>query len=213
MGNCGARTHACRVHTRVNTCFALLALAACCKAAVPTPSSHFGYTPGDDYKLADTSEIFAYFHKLAAASDRIRLEEFGRSSEGRPMYVAFISAPENLKKLDHYRQIAARLALGQASAEEAGALAEEGRAVVWIDSGLHASEVAPAQQAPLLAYKVLTDDSAEVEMVRRNVILMQVPVINPDGLDMIAHWYQKNVGTPYETAPMPWLFQKYSGAR
>jgi hypothetical protein len=82
---------------------------------------------------------------------------------------------------------------------------------VWIDSGLHASEVAPAQQAPLLAYKMLTDDSAEVEAVRRNVILMQVPVINPDGLDMIAHWYRKNVGTPYETAPMPWLFQKYSG--
>ena len=190
---------------------ALLALAACCQGAVPTPASHFGYTPGDDYKLADTTEIFAYFHKLAAASDRIRLEEFGRSSEGRPMYVAFISAPENLKKLDRYRQIAERLALGQASAEEARALAEEGRAVVWIDSGLHASEVAPAQQAPLLAYKMLTDDSAEVEMVRRNVILMQVPVINPDGLDMIAHWYRKNVGTPYETAPMPWLFQKYSG--
>ena len=179
--------------------------------AVPTPASHFGYTPGDDYKLADTNEIFAYFHKLAASSDRIRLEEFGRSSEGRPMYVAFISAPDNLKKLDRLRQINARLALGQASAEEARALAEEGRAVVWIDSGLHASEVAPAQQAPLLAYKMLTDDSAEVEMVRRNVILMQVPVINPDGLDMIAHWYRQNVGTPYETAPMPWLFQKYSG--
>jgi hypothetical protein len=186
-------------------------LQQCCYAAVPTPAAHFGYTPGDDYKLADTTEIFAYFHKLAAASDRIRLEEFGRSSEGRPMYVAFISAPDNLKKLDHYRQIGARLALGQASAEEARALAEEGRAVVWIDSGLHASEVAPAQQAPLLAYKMLTDDSAEVEMVRRNVILMQVPVINPDGLDMIAHWYRQNVGTPYETAPCRGSFRSMPG--
>ncbi|HTT65591.1 MAG TPA: M14 metallopeptidase family protein [Bryobacteraceae bacterium] len=194
-----------------NTAVALLVFAACCRAAVPTPASHFGYTPGDDYKLADTSEIFAYFHKLAAASDRIRLEEFGRSTEGRPMYVAFISAPENLRKLDRLRQINARLALGQPAADEARALAEEGRAVVWIDSGLHASEVAPAQQAPLLAYKMLTDDSAEVEAVRRNVILMQVPVINPDGLDMVAHWYRRNVGTPFETAPMPWLFQKYAG--
>ncbi len=184
---------------------------AVCQAAVPTPASHFGYTPGDDYKLADSTEIFAYFQKLPAASDRIKLLEFGRSSEGRPMYVAFISAPENLKKLDRYREISARLALGQASADEARALAEEGRAIVWIDSGLHASEVAPAQQAPLLAYKMLTDESAEMQAVRRNVILMQVPVINPDGLDMIAHWYRKNVGTPYETAPMPWLFQKYSG--
>jgi hypothetical protein len=178
---------------------------------VPTPAEHFGYTPGDDYKLADTTEIFGYFQKLAAASDRIKLVEFGRSSEGRPMYVAFISAPENLQKLEHYRQIASRLALGQATGDEARALAEEGRSIVWIDSGLHASETAPAQQAPLLAYKMLTSESAEVELVRRNVILMQVPVINPDGLDMIAHWYRKNVGTPYETAPMPWLFQKYAG--
>ncbi len=72
------------------------------------------------------------------------------------MYVAFISAPENLKKLDRYRQIASRMALGQATADEARALAEEGRSIVWIDSGLHASEIAPAQQAPLLAYKMLT---------------------------------------------------------
>ena len=185
----------------------------CCRAAVPTPAEHFGYTPGDDYKLADTTEIFGYFQKLAAASDRIKLVEFGRSSEGRPMYVAFISAPENLQKLEHYRQIASRLALGQATGDEARALAEEGRSVVWIDSGLHASETAPAQQAPLLAYKMLTSESAEVELVRRNVILMQVPVINPDGLDMIAHWYRKNVGTPYETAPMPWSFSEICRAR
>jgi hypothetical protein len=190
---------------------AALCLAAACRAAVPTPAQHFGFTPGDDYKLADSTQISDYFHKLAAGSDRIHLEEFGRSSDGRPMFVAFISAPENLKKLDRYRQISARLALGQATADEARALAEEGRAIVWIDSGLHATEVAPAQQAPLLAYKMLTDESAEVEAVRRNVILMQVPVINPDGLDMVAQWYRKNVGTPYEAAPLPWLFQKYAG--
>jgi hypothetical protein len=184
---------------------------ACCRAAVPTPAAYFGFTPGDDYRLADCTQIFGYFHKLAEDSDRIRVEEFGRSSEGRPMYVAFISAPENLRKLDRYRQISARLALGQAETDEARALAEEGRAIVWIDSGLHATEVAPVQQAPLLAYKMLTDGSAEVGGILRNVILMQVPVINPDGLDMVAHWYQKNVGTPYETAPLPWLFQKYAG--
>ncbi len=189
----------------------LTALAAACFAAVPTPASHFGYTPGDDYKLADSAEIFAYFHKVAASSDRIKLAEFGHSSEGRPMLVAFISSPDNLRKLARLRQVNARLALGQAPPEEAVTLAGEGRAVVWIDSGLHASEVAPAQQAPLLAYRILTDESAEAEAVRRNVILMQVPVINPDGLDMVSHWYRKNVGTPYENAPMPWLFQKYAG--
>lgn len=185
--------------------------AATLTAAVPTPKEHFGFTPGDDYKLANYTEVVSYFQKLAAASDRIKLVEFGKSSEGRPTYVAFISSAENLKKLDHYREINRKLALGLATPEEAQRLAVEGKAIVWIDSGLHATEVAPVQQAPHLAYKMLTDESAEVRRIRDNVILMQVPVINPDGLDMVAAWYRKNVGTPHELAPLPWLYQKYAG--
>ena len=190
----------------------LLWVAALCHAAsVPAPKDHFGFAPGDDYKLADYGQISGYFLKLAAASDRIRVVEFGRSSEGRPMYVAFLSSPENLARLERYREISRRLALGQAGAEEARALAEEGRAIVWIDSGLHATEVAPAQQAPELAWRMVTGEDAETQAIRRNVILMQVPVLNPDGLDMVAKWYAKNLGTPYETAPLPWLYQKFAG--
>jgi hypothetical protein len=62
-----------------------------------------------------------------------------------------------------------------------------------------------------LAYKMVADESEEVRRIRDRVILINVPVINPDGHDMIAHWYRKNVGTPYEEAPLPELYQKYSG--
>lgn len=180
-------------------------------APIPTPKDHLGFTPGDDYKLADYSQITGYLQKLTRASDRIRWTEYGHTSLGKPMYVAFISAPENLKKLDRYREISRKMALGQASPEQSRALAAEGKAIVWIDSGLHASEVAPAQHSPELAYRMLTDESEETRAIRQNVILMQVPVINPDGLDWIAHWYRENTGTPYENAPLPWLYQKYAG--
>ena len=194
----------------------IAALYFCCAAVmaqgtVPTPRSYLGFTPGDDYKLADSTQIYGYFHKLAESSDRIRLQEFGRSALGKPMYVAFISAPENLQKLDRFREISRRLALGEAPEEQARALAGEGRAIVWIDSGLHASEVAPVQQAPDLAYRLLAGESTEIRNIRRNVILLQVPVINPDGLDWVVQWYRRNVGTPYESAPLPWLYQKYAG--
>jgi hypothetical protein len=188
---------------------ALIALSLC--AAPPTPKAHFGFNPGEDYKLANYEEVSAYFRKLAATSDRIRVEEFGRSSEGRPLLVAFISSAENLQRLDRFKEISRKLALGLATPEEAKQLAAEGKAVVWIDSGLHATEVAPVQHAPHLAYKMLTAESDEVRRIRANVILMQVPVINPDGLDMTASWYRKNVGTPHELAALPWLYQKYSG--
>ena len=180
-------------------------------ARVPSPAAHFGFRPGDDYRLADSGQIFAYFRKLAASSNRIRVVEFGRSSGNLPILAAFISSPENLRRLDQYREISRRLALGEASETEAAALAARGRAIVWIDSGLHATEVAPAQHAPELAWRMVSSESDEIEAIRRNVILIQVPVINPDGLDMVAGWYARNRGTPYETAPLPWLYQKYSG--
>lgn len=194
---------------RVST---LLALLACLlSAAPPAPRDHFGYAPGEDYKLADYGEITSYFEKLARTSDRIRWVEFGRTSLGKPMFLALISSAENLKRLEHYREISRRLALGEATAEEARKLAAEGKTIVWIDSGLHSTEVAPSQHAPELAWRMITGEGDETRRIRENVILLQVPVINPDGLDMVAHWYRQNVGTPYELAPLPWLYQKYAG--
>jgi hypothetical protein len=189
----------------------LLFLCVLVHAAVPTPKDHLGYIPGDDYKLADYADVAGYFRKLAAASNRIRLEEFGRSANGKPMLVAYISSPENLANLDKWKQISQRLALGRATREEARIMSRAGRAIVWIDSGLHASEVAPVQQSFDLAYRMITQEDDETRLIRDRVILLQIPVINPDGLDWIAHWYRKNVGTPYELAPLPHLYHKYAG--
>ncbi|HYP05122.1 MAG TPA: M14 metallopeptidase family protein [Bryobacteraceae bacterium] len=180
-------------------------------AAVPTPKEHFGYEPGDDYKLANYGEITGYFRKLASSSDRIRLMEYGATSMGRPSLLAFISSPENLKRLDEFQTLNRRLALGLVPPSEIDAAVRTARSIVWIDSGLHATEVAPAQHSPLLAYRMLTDEGDEARRIRDNVILMQVPVINPDGLDMVSDWYRKNLGSPYELAPLPMLYQKYAG--
>ncbi len=190
----------------------ILTLSLVCWAApVPTPKEHFGFDPGDDYQLADFTQLAAYFQKLALSSERIRLTEFGRSSLGNPMYAAFITDAENLRRLERYREISRRLALGEATGEEARRLAAEGKVIVWIDSGLHATETAPAQHAPHLAYRMLTDEGDEVRRIRRHVILIQVPCINPDGLQWVAEWYRRNVGTPHENARLPWLYQKYAG--
>lgn len=198
-----------RMHWRALTL--PLVLYVCAAAAVPEPREHFGFAPGDERKLANYEELIGYFQKLAKSSDRLVLREFGRSSMGKPMYVAFISAPENLKQLDRYREISRTLAMGAAEPGAARELAGQGKAIVWIDSGLHASEVAPSQHAPELAYKLLTDESEETQRIRANVILLQVPCINPDGLDWVVEWYRSNLGTPYELAPLPRLYQRYAG--
>ncbi|MBM3783573.1 MAG: hypothetical protein FJW30_04390 [Acidobacteria bacterium] len=180
-------------------------------ATVPAPKDHLGYEPGADYKLADYNDIITYFQKLEQASPRIRLQQYGRTSSGKPMYVALISSEENLRNLAKYKEMNRRMALGLAAKDEAESIAKQGKVFVWIDAGMHSSEAACPQGSPELAYRMVTGENEELRRIRDKVILVHVPVTNPDGQDMIAHWFRKNVGTPYQEASLPELYQKYAG--
>lgn len=193
-------------------CLALAASSLLAATRVPAPEQVLGFRPGADYKLADYDLLVKYFRALDAASERVRVVEIGPTAEGRTMIAAVITSEANQRRLDRLRQISRSLALARGLDEpKARALAAEGRAVVWIDSGLHASEVATAQHAPELAFRVATEDTKEMRRIRDEVVLVQVPVMNPDGLDRVVGWYRRNLGTPYEAAPMVELYHKYVG--
>ncbi len=183
------------------------------QAALPTPESVLGFRPGDDFKLATYEESLAYFRRLDQASDRLTLVEVGKTSEGRPWYVALISSPENLKNIERYRGIAERLAHPTGLTDvEAHRLAREGKAFVDISGGLHASEVAGAQHTIQLAYDLLASaEEPKTKAILDNVILFLWPSLNPDGQSIVANWYRENVGTPYEVSPLHELYQKYVG--
>jgi hypothetical protein len=179
--------------------------------SVPPPEEILGFKVGADYHLASYTKAIEYFRLLAANSDRVKLFDMGRSSMGQVMTYAVISAAENLKNLDHYKEIMRRLSLARGlSPEDAHRLAREGKAVIYIDGGLHASECAPAQHNVQLAYDLATARDERSLRILRDVILVLV-FPNPDGMNMLEEWYQPNVGTPYETAPMPRLYHKYAG--
>jgi hypothetical protein len=181
--------------------------------SVPTPESVLGFTVGADFHLADYEQALEYFQRLDAASDRVQLVEVGKTTEGRPWYLALISSADNLRNLDRYREIALRMAdPGDMSESEARALATEGKALVHVDGGLHSTEVAHSQHAIQLAYDLVTgDDDPEVAAILDNVILMLWFSLNPDGQTMVADWYHSNLGTPFEVSSMPRLYQKYVG--
>jgi hypothetical protein len=197
----------------VAACLILRSGAAAQSPTLPSPESVLGYRVGADYKIATYDETVAYFQKLDAASDRMTMTRTGTSSQGRTYWMAAISSPANLAKIDRYREIARRLAhpanLGEAEARQ---LAREGKVIVHIDGGLHASEVAGPQHTMQLAYDLLSKaDDPEFAPIFDNVILLLWPTINPDGQQMIAEWYRGNVGTPFEVSPMPKLYQEYVG--
>src|SRR5262245_54185524 len=181
--------------------------------AIPAPESVLGFKPGADYKLATYEDAVTYFKRLDAASDRMMMVEAGQSTQGRTYYLALISSPGNLAKIDRYREIARRLAHPDGLSEaDARALAREGRAFVHIDGGLHATEVAGPQHTLQLAYDLLAKaDDPDIKPILDNVVLLLWPTINPDGQTMVAEWYRGNVGTPFELSPMPKLYQEYVG--
>ena len=175
-----------------------------------------GFEPCADYKLATYEAIDAYLSALDAASDRMTLVEIGRSVEGRPLRLAVNSSPRNLARLDHHRDVAAALALGQRDGRvlpesSARALARDGRAVVWVDFGLHSSEVAHGQAAPLFIWRMVSSETDEIRRMRDDVILLVMPNMNPDGTTQVVNWYMAHVGTPYEKAPLPELYHRYIG--
>jgi hypothetical protein len=199
--------------SRIRLILTLLTLAVPVHAAVPTPASVLGKTPGDDFYLASYDDAVKYLKAAAPATDRMKLFVVGKSTKGVDTYIAVISSPQNLAQLDRQKAIARQLTQARGLTDEAAhALAREAKAIVHIDGGLHSSEVAGGQHSIALAYKLLSaENDAEVNLILDNVILVLWPTLNPDGQNYIVDWYRRNLGTPYEVSPMPWLYQDYVG--
>lgn len=180
-------------------------------AQVPKPSDVFGFEPGADYKLADYKQMLDYYSRLDKASERVQMIEIGKSVLGKPMLLLFISTEENLKQLERWRSISEQLSRARIDDAKAKQLVNEGKAIVWVDGGMHASEKAHGQMTSELAYRIATEETEEMKKIRENVITLLMPVMNPDGMDIVVNWYKAVLGTPYETTNPPWLYHHYVG--
>ncbi|MCE7041444.1 M14 metallopeptidase family protein [Dyadobacter sp. CY312] len=179
---------------------------------VPSPKEHFGFDIGDDYMLANFTKTEEYFKKLEKASDRLKLTVIGKTEEGRDQYMLIVSSPENLKKLDRYKEISTKMARAEGvSEEQARALAAEGKAIVWIDGGLHATEVVGIHQLIETIYQVLSRNDAETKRILDNVVILFTHA-NPDGQELTSNWYMREKDPlKRKNENLPKLYQKYIG--
>ena len=180
---------------------------------VTSPKEQFGFAIGDDYQLATYEQLSAYWRKLDAESDRLTVVDIGRTAEGRTQLMGIMTSPENHRRLDRLKTIARRLALAEdvTSEAEARALAIEGKAVVWIDGGLHANETLGAQQLIETMYQFVSGNDAETRRILDDVVILFVHA-NPDGHDLVANWYLRE-RDPLKRSldDIPRLYQKYAG--
>jgi hypothetical protein len=180
--------------------------------SIPTPKEHFGFNIGDDYMLANYTQTEDYFQKLAAASPRAKFTVIGKTEEGRDQFMLIVSSPENLKQLDHYKTISQRLAHAEdLTDQQARALAAEGKTVVWIDGGLHATEVVATHQLIETAYQLLSRNDDETTRILENVIILMTHA-NPDGQQLVSDWYMRNAKPESRSLEyVPRLYEKYAG--
>ena len=179
---------------------------------ITTPKEALGFDFGDDYQLADYKQIEAYWKTLDKESDRMVLHDMGKTAEGRTQWMAIVTSPENQKKLAHYQEISKRLGFAEGLTDaQAHALAKEGKAVVWIDGGLHATETLGAQQLGEMVYEMVSRNDEETRRFLDDCIILFVHA-NPDGNDLVADWYMRN-GDPKQRSfnNLPRLYQKYIG--
>ena len=183
------------------------------QTALPTPEQFFGFRIGADTKLARWDKMLDYYRLVEKASDRVRMRELGKSTEGHPFVVLEIASADTLKRSDYFRGLQRRLYLqdGVPSEAERDEIFQSGKAVVVITCSMHATEVGASQMALELVHRLATDSSPRVKHVLDNVIFLLVPSLNPDGQMMVVDWYNKNLGTEFEASSMPWLYQKYVG--
>ncbi|MGI8788253.1 MAG: M14 family zinc carboxypeptidase, partial [Pyrinomonadaceae bacterium] len=181
---------------------------------IPAPSDVLSFTPGDDRKLASWNQVVDYFQKLSKVSDRVKFEEIGKSTLGNPFVYATISAPANLKNLEKYKQINAKLAdprLIKSNDKIAQDLIKQGKTIVLITCGIHSTEVGSYLSSMLIADKLANAKDAETLKILDDTIILLVPSLNPDGVDIVKNWYDKTLGTKFEGTSPPDLYHKYFG--
>ncbi|MEN3328732.1 MAG: hypothetical protein V7638_3539 [Acidobacteriota bacterium] len=184
---------------------------------IPTPAEVLGFVPGEDRKLASWDQLVDYFQKLDAASDRVVFETLGNTTMGKPFVMATISSPANLARLEEFRKIQDQLAdprkLGPLATRDrkAAELIRKGKNVVLITCGIHSTEVGSYLSSTLIAHQLASSTDANVQKILDNTIILLVPSLNPDGVDIVKNWYDKTLGTPFEGTDPPELYHKYTG--
>ncbi len=180
---------------------------------IPSPKSVLGFSPGDDRTIADWSQISNYFNLLDKASERVQVQTLGQSTLKRPLIVAFISARENILALEKYKDIQQQLADPRRvnGAAQADRLIATGKSVVVISCSIHSTEIVASQMSMQLAYELATAQDSDTREILQNTILLLIPSPNPDGVDIVANWYRKSLGTSYEGREPPELYHHYAG--
>ncbi|MGC4107708.1 MAG: M14 family zinc carboxypeptidase [Thermomicrobiales bacterium] len=181
---------------------------------VPSPEQVLGHRMGEAGWLPSWHDIVRYLRELDAASANVRVEDLGTSTSGLPYIAVYIGSAEALQReaLERNRTLLSQLwDPRQLAPEEFELLVSEARSVGIILATQHSTEIGAALMTLELAYDLATREDRLAQDVLENSITVLIPSHNPDGVQMVAEWYERWLGTEHEGVDMPWLYHPYTG--
>lgn len=203
--------------TRLSLALLMVAVPIAVPVAVPaqqvtSPKQFFGFDVGSDYVLFNYTKLHEYFIKVAQESDRVKLDTIGITEEGRPQIMAIVTSPANQRNLARYKEISTKLAKAEGiDSVQAMAMAKEGKTVLWIDGGLHATEVLGAAQLTEMLWQLASRSDEETLRILDDVVILLAHA-NPDGMELVSDWYMREPDPmKRSTGGIPVLYEKWAG--
>jgi hypothetical protein len=178
---------------------------------VPSPDKVLGYVVGTPNKLTYSKDLYRYYRELAKSTPRVRVFSAPeKSEEGKEQMLVAVGDENLLAKLDHYKDITAKLADPRRISEaEATALVGEGKVFYWASGSIHSPETGSCEMLMELAYRLAVEESPFIQAIRKNVIVLITPVLEVDGRDMMVDTYNYRKANPGKNAPGLIFWGKY----
>ncbi len=181
--------------------------------SIPSPASFFGFAAGAVDRIADWTAIQNYFAMLAAKSPRVRTISAGSTTDGRPIMAAFVSAPENITRLAEIQEVNRLVGDPRrvVNDEQARALVRDQKVIVAIGFGGGQAEIGATHVASALLFELAASNDPKLLAVLRDVVVILIPSVNPDGLTREVEWHRQSAGTTFDGGTIPWPLHKYAG--
>ncbi len=167
-------------------------------AQVPSPEQFLGYKVGTHY--TPTYKVDDYFKAVAAAKpSMVKVEDYGKTNEGRELMLAYVALPENLQKLEEIRKN--NLRISGSLQDSVAAQTATAPAIVWLSYNVHGNETSSSEAAMLTLFALADDNNKATKEWLKNTVIIMDPCVNPDGRDRYINWFNSVVGTNYNPDP------------
>jgi hypothetical protein len=173
-------------HSSLVFFFVLAALGAI--GQLPTPQDFMPHTYGEEF--TPHHRLVDYFYEIANKSSQVKVTEYGKTNQKRPLIYAIVTSDENHANLEKIR-----LNNLIRSGTEKGVLSDEwNKAIVWLSFGVHGNEAGASESSMMALYALVTGTLGANQDWLKNTVVIIDPCVNPDGYNRYTNWNINNSG-------------------